>query len=407
MTRWAIVTGEYPPQPGGVADYTRLVASALAAAGDSVTVLTSALETSQGHSPTEELSADGVTVVRLPDHFGLRGLGALQSRLLELRPDRIWLQYVPHAYGRKAMNVPFALWAACRAVRIAPVWVMFHEVMYPIVPGQGFRLGLLSRVHRFMARRLIAASSRTFVSIPTWSDWLAAIAPRSRRLKNASPEWLPVPSNIPVQADPRRVAELRDTLFTNAAAIVGHFSTFGALGHELLTATLRKLTSISQRCNLLLIGRGSAQFRAALLAASAIDPNEVIAVENLTPHEVAAHLAACDILLQTYYDGVSCRRTTVMAGLALGLPIVTNLGELSEPIWSTGSHGVRLVRSGDPDALVAATIEELQLPAEQRAARGAANAAWYQKEFAVERTIEKLKRTTPSAAAHVKAASGP
>ena len=26
MTHWAILTGEYPPQPGGVSDYTRLVA---------------------------------------------------------------------------------------------------------------------------------------------------------------------------------------------------------------------------------------------------------------------------------------------------------------------------------------------------------------------------------------------
>jgi hypothetical protein len=26
MLRWHIITGEYPPQPGGVSDYTRLVA---------------------------------------------------------------------------------------------------------------------------------------------------------------------------------------------------------------------------------------------------------------------------------------------------------------------------------------------------------------------------------------------
>ena len=38
MTRWAVLTGEYPPQPGGVADYTALVAGGLAAASDLVTV---------------------------------------------------------------------------------------------------------------------------------------------------------------------------------------------------------------------------------------------------------------------------------------------------------------------------------------------------------------------------------
>ena len=36
--RWAVLTGEYPPQSGGVSDYTRLVAKGLAAAGDQVVV---------------------------------------------------------------------------------------------------------------------------------------------------------------------------------------------------------------------------------------------------------------------------------------------------------------------------------------------------------------------------------
>ena len=34
MTEWHIITHEYPPQVGGVSDYTYLLASALAAAGD-------------------------------------------------------------------------------------------------------------------------------------------------------------------------------------------------------------------------------------------------------------------------------------------------------------------------------------------------------------------------------------
>ena len=40
-TRWAILTGEYPPQFGGVSDYTRNVATGLVAAGDVVTVYAS------------------------------------------------------------------------------------------------------------------------------------------------------------------------------------------------------------------------------------------------------------------------------------------------------------------------------------------------------------------------------
>ena len=36
--KWEMLTGEYPPQPGGVSDHTRRVAAALAAAGDTVNV---------------------------------------------------------------------------------------------------------------------------------------------------------------------------------------------------------------------------------------------------------------------------------------------------------------------------------------------------------------------------------
>ena len=35
---WHLITGEYPPQPGGVSDYTRFLASGLADAGETVAV---------------------------------------------------------------------------------------------------------------------------------------------------------------------------------------------------------------------------------------------------------------------------------------------------------------------------------------------------------------------------------
>src|SRR5262249_13522359 len=38
MIAWHVLTGEYPPQAGGVSDYTFLLAQSLAAAADTVTV---------------------------------------------------------------------------------------------------------------------------------------------------------------------------------------------------------------------------------------------------------------------------------------------------------------------------------------------------------------------------------
>ena len=110
MIRWAILTGEYPPDPGGVSDYTRLVARGLAAAGDGVRVYA---PPSRGTMVPDD---PGVAVCRLPGRFGPRSLLVLERLLAEHpRPDRVLVQYVPHAFGFKAMNLPFAKWIATRS----------------------------------------------------------------------------------------------------------------------------------------------------------------------------------------------------------------------------------------------------------------------------------------------------
>src|SRR4051812_29567931 len=120
---WAILTGEYPPQLGGVSDYTRQVAYGLAAAGEDVHVF--APGGFQQPPPT-----CNVAVHRLPDHFGWRGLRWLGQQLDQLpQPLRVLVQYVPHAYGHRAMNVLFPLWLWSRRRRFE-IDLMFHEVAY-------------------------------------------------------------------------------------------------------------------------------------------------------------------------------------------------------------------------------------------------------------------------------------
>src|SRR5690242_11778337 len=103
---WAILTGEYPPDVGGVADYTRTIAEALVAAGDEVHVWTP----SSSPAPEPELRG-GVWVHPLPDRYSPRSLLRLHQDLAALRqPYRLLLQYTPNAFGMLGVNYPFALW---------------------------------------------------------------------------------------------------------------------------------------------------------------------------------------------------------------------------------------------------------------------------------------------------------
>ena len=93
---WHVLTGEYPPQSGGVSDYTRQLARGLVEAGDRVEVWAPPCEQHDGPG-TVDL---GVTVHRLPDRFGPRSLWRLTQALNRMpAPRRILVQYVPHAFG--------------------------------------------------------------------------------------------------------------------------------------------------------------------------------------------------------------------------------------------------------------------------------------------------------------------
>ena len=107
---WHIVTGEYPPECGGVGDYSRLVATGLAAAGDSVTVWTPVAATRPPADP-------GVTVRVLPDRYGLRSLRALSLELDAAPAPRILVQYVPMPSAGKAAISRSAY--GCGVARIA------------------------------------------------------------------------------------------------------------------------------------------------------------------------------------------------------------------------------------------------------------------------------------------------
>lgn len=370
MTRWAILTGEYPPQAGGVSDYTRLVAGGLAAAGDRVTVFAPPCV-------PPDATDTGVTVVRLPDHFRRRGRGVATERMTAEPPDRILVQYVPHAFGLKGMNLPFAWWVATLR-QIAPVWVTFHEVAFPFV-RRPLKHNLLAWVTRLMARRVAAAADRVFVTIPAWGETLRAIAPRGR-----AAEWLPVPSTLPTTAHPQAVADVRAKL--PAGGVVGHFGTYGKLVADLLEPALGQVLRVQGNRIALLIGRDGVGFRDGFESRHPELAGRVVATGELPADATATHIAACDVLVQPYPDGVSSRRTSAMAGLALGVPLVTNRGVLTEPVWAANT-GVTLV---DEVARLAEQVGRL-LDDPQRQALGESARRWYAERFALERTIAMLR----------------
>jgi glycosyltransferase involved in cell wall biosynthesis len=376
---WAFLTGEYPPQRGGVGDYTRLVAWGLADAGEEVHVWAPATAGPPCDDPR-------VTVHRLPGHFGPQALMQLNADLDRLpSPRRVLVQYVPHAFGWKAMNIPFCLWLGSR--RKDSIWSMFHEVAFPVDRNQRLSHNVLGAITSAMARLVARASEKIFYSTTAWLPLLERFA------SPATKSWLPVPSNLKETVDPLAIAAARSRLSKDSeSAIVGHFGTYSPQSQELLMEVFGALLQSDEKTACLFAGRGSAPFHDYFVSRHPGVAHRVHAIETDCAQTLSANLAACDVMVQAYPDGVTTRRASLMASLALGKAIVTNCGNLTEPLWKE-SAAVALVPGWSPQTITV-QVRELLLHEAERANLGARAAALYGDRFALRQTLKTLLSQT-------------
>ncbi len=382
MSIWHIITSEYPPQPGGVSDYTRIVARELAAAGDDVHVWCPQVV---GATPQESR----VIVQRDLGNLGPSDLWRVSQRLKQFAaPRRLLVQWVPHGYGYRSMNVPFCLWLLSRAkLHGDRVEVMFHEPFFAFT-RQFWKHNAAAIVHRLMTMMLLQAAQHAWVSIPAWEPMLRPYA-----LGRSVPfAWLPVPSNIAAADDPASISAIHACYTPPGGLLVGHFGTYGQSIKETLMAVLPALLSGEEKLGLLLLGRGSEALCEDLVRQH---PNLVArlhALSGLAAADVARHISACDLMLQPYPDGISARRTSAMASLANGRPVITTTGRFTEPLWAA-SGAVALTPDGDAAAMTIAA-ERLLNDAAARQRLSAAAHTLYQARFNIRHVVAALRTQT-------------
>ncbi|MGL6075787.1 MAG: glycosyltransferase family 4 protein [Fimbriiglobus sp.] len=371
------ITTEYPPHRGGVGDYTANVVAEFERRGENVHVwFPQALS---------ETLVVGERLHPLVGGMSLRNLWKLHQELNQFpRSRHLFLQYVPHGFGWKAMNLPFVLWLAWRVVVSGDrLDTMFHEVAYPWV-RRPLHQNLIALLNRVMAFILSHVSTRLFVSIPGWTKLLRRFGvPHSKSIL-----VLPVPSNIPKSANPDAVVSFRNKFIQGQSYhLVGHFGTYGPLITRLLKPVLTAILSKRADTVIILLGSGGVSFRKELLLELPLLSDRIVAFGEQSQSEIADSLAACDVVVQPYPDGASCRRTTLMASLLNGRAVVTTLGDLSEPVWSEGH--VAAVPVGDIEAFVS-EVQKILDNAQHRKTLELAAERIYEERFTVARTVDAM-----------------
>jgi glycosyltransferase involved in cell wall biosynthesis len=332
---WHVLTPEYPPRCGGVGDYTRSLAAALGEAGDVVHVWYPSSPRESPSDPSPRLVAH-----ELPDRFGRASRDVL-DRAFDGMPGTILVQYVPNGFGLRGNNLPFCRWLLGRRRSGADVRVMFHEPFFYFGVERPWR-NALAVTQRLMATLLIRASRPLYLSTEAWFDHLAPFGPV------AEASVLPIPSNLTIDPPASLVASWRDRVGAGRQVLLGHFGTYGAHVAGELRQVLPAIWRMLPAVRVLLVGDGSVEF-ADGLKALAPSPSSLEATGRLAAMDAAAALRGCDVLVAPFPDGVTTRRSSLMAALTTSRPVVTTDGPLTENIWrETGA--VALVRIGEAES---------------------------------------------------------
>lgn len=197
------------------------------------------------------------------------------------------------------------------------MYLMVHE---PYVPLNSSRNVLLGWPQRLQLWALAAASDHIFVATEGWWKYLRP------RPDPSHFTHLPVSSNLPDRRERREAARFGYGL-ADGEVVVATLSG----GHHSLLDDWVSAALLQQSDRRIVVAYLGAQRQP--VAASAM-PFRVIAPGFQTPDDLAGLVSAADVLLAPFIDGVSTRRTSVMAALQHGVPVLTNRGHLTDRMWS-------------------------------------------------------------------------
>ena len=369
---WHVLTCEHPPEVGGLASYCGRVVQELAGRGQRVHVWT------RGDAGG---TSDGVTVHAAADRWSVADLRRVSRELDALPgPKRLFVHWVPHGYGYKSLNLPFAIWVALRAAGGDRLEVLVHEPWLEF-SWRRPRQSVAALVHRMMMRLVLGGASRAWVSIQAWQAMVQRYAPHT------AVKWLPVPSLIPVIADTHAVEQTRAALAPPDRPVVGHFGTYGPHITTQLGPALETVLDHNPQVTVVLLGRDSNRYLLSFVGQRPDLAGRVVATGTLTDRALSLHVQACDVMLQPYPDGVSSRRSSATSLLAHGCAIATTSGRLTEPLWhESGALELAALTPVDLSAAVLRLLDdEARRAALERAARDL-----HQRVFAIEKTVDTL-----------------
>ena len=277
-------------------------------------------------------------------------LSALRLQVQALPPYTWFLvQYTALAWSSRGFPLRFLRVLKTLRASNACIAVVFHDVE-PFA-GSRFIDRLRRAVQRFTMRRALALATRSVFTIPTEKiSWLPS--------HPSNAQFIPVGPNLPVLEPPARVRAENQIPTAAVFSITGGEP--GVAETRAIVAAIRHTSQKIGKLRLSVFGR-NADSAESSLRESLRDLPVQISVEGLLEEpQLIERLSAADVLL--FVRGpISSRRSSAIAGIACGLPVIACPGSETAP--AVTDAGVVLVSPNNQDKLNDALLRVLSDPA--------------------------------------------
>ena len=344
LTLWPLERGTFkvdlvvqslPPAHDAIGEYTACLAAELAL-----------------HHTTKILTAnqdamdpiDRVSIDECIRREGSRRFSGLSDRLQHTTSDAVVLQYNPFGWGRRGW-VPDLVRTIERFKNARPdvrLGVMFHETF---MMNPGFRSWVMRQYQRRQFDKLVSISDVCFFSTELW-----AIQHRARNTNTAV--HLPVGANLPIADD------VGSDMFRHQYDIGEDDFVCGVFGGahpsrmlpwiESAVGEIRSQHAKNRRLYFIHIGGEPIDW-----SMSGVDIHRTGRVEASVASDA---VAAMDLMINPFVDGISTRRGSAMAALQNGVPVLSTRGHATDGIWTTQQgKSVFLAPPNDPIAWLQTT----------------------------------------------------
>ena len=354
--RVGLVTAEFPPSVGGVGDHAARLAAGLRAAGHAVQVVTSIGEV----LPGDEWSGRGSRVDRIVDRWDWRILFTLPRVAIRQAWDVVHIHYQPGAFGLHG-----AICLLPRFIRRYPtppaIVTTFHDLQVPyLFPKAG---GLRRRIVQDMAGNcdgVIAVADETVGQLYKWTsgtghDVTVSQVPLGNHFDAAPPAGF------------SRESWRAERGIGPNAWVIGHLGFVNASkAVDSTVAALAMLVAAGHDAHLLMIGQaasmtdpGGARYLDGILEmVEQMGLSERVHwTARVTTEDAVAWIRCVDVMSLPFRDGASLRRTSLIAGWANGVPVVTTDAQI--PVdWLRGDAPAAVSPSVGPESL-ALTLEKV------------------------------------------------